>query len=79
MKAGAGKIRPIALVAIGVLLLSFCVQVNWAYVPFSHQFATTNDLSSRVGASEESPFRLFRGALHMHTFYSDGNERLPVA
>lgn len=73
-KAVAEEIKPIALVAIGVLLLSFCIQVNWAHVPLPRQFTTTDDLSRRAGASEESPFRLFRGALHMHTSYSDGND-----
>jgi len=74
MKAGTAEIRPIALVAISVLLLSFCIQVNWAHVPLSRRFTTTDDLSGRASTSEESALRLFRGALHMHTLYSDGND-----
>lgn len=68
------KIRPIVPVAIAVLLFFLCVQVNLTHAPLSRQFSRTDDFSGRVGTSQESPFRLFRGALHMHTLYSDGND-----
>lgn len=67
------KVRQILLVAI-IVVLSLCSRVNAAGRTLSDRLEPTNWVSAEASASQERALKLFKGALHVHTFYSDGKD-----